>query len=242
MCPLQFKLQKEWRIPGEVPGAMQYGASIHRVLKMYFDAVRYRREITDEQIIEEFKKDLTKEKIQDPYQYGLYLTQGVQQLTDFLTSRRNVAQPEVLHTEEWFDVPLGDITLTGRVDRMDRTADGRVVVTDYKTGKPRSQEDADESLQLSIYALAVKEKWGYEIERLVFHNIEEDTPVSTYRTQAQMQEARLIVEDVAQCIGEGKFEAKPGFNCVFCAYRSLCPATEKRSYKISNEKKSRKKT
>jgi DNA helicase-2/ATP-dependent DNA helicase PcrA len=242
MCPLQYKLQKEWRIPGEVPGAMQYGASIHRVLKTYFDAVRYRREITDEQIIEQFKQDLTQAKIQDPYQYGLYLAQGVQQLTDFLASRRNVPQPEVLHTEEWFDVPLGDITLTGRVDRMDRTADGRVVVTDYKTGKPRSQEDADESLQLSIYALAVKEKWGYDIDRLVFHNIEEDTPVSTYRTHAQMHEARLIVEDVAQCIAEGKFEAKPGFNCVFCAYRSLCPATEKRSYKISTEKKSRKKT
>jgi len=148
----------------------------------------------------------------------------------------------VLHTEEWFDIPLGDITLTGRVDRMDRAADGRIVVTDYKTGKPRSQEDADESLQLSIYALAVKEKWGYEVERLVFHNIEENAPVSTYRNPTQVQEARLIVEDVARSIAEGSFEATPGFHCAFCAYRSLCPATEKRSYKTPVDKKPRKKT
>jgi DNA helicase-2/ATP-dependent DNA helicase PcrA len=241
-CPLQFKLEREWRIPGEVPGAMQYGASIHRVLKTYFDAVRYQREISDENIIEQFKQDLERAGIQDPYQYQLYLAQGMRQLSDFLASQRNGTQPEVLHTEEWFDVPLGDITLTGRVDRMDRTADGRVVVTDYKTGKPRSQEDADESLQLSIYALAVKEKWGYDIERLVFHNIEENAPVSTYRTPVQIQEARLIVEEVAQSIAEGKFEAKPGFTCAFCAYRSLCPATEKRSIKVLSEKKSRKKT
>ena len=241
-CPLQFKLDREWRIPRDVPGAMQYGASIHRVLKTYFDAVRYQREISDDQIIEEFKRDLTKEKIQDPYQYDLYLAQGVRQLTDFLAHRRGRPQPEVLHTEEWFDVPLGALTLTGRVDRMDRAADGRVVVTDYKTGKPRSQEDADESLQLSIYALAVKEKWGYEVERLVFHNIEEDAPVSTYRSALQIQEARSIVEEVAQKIGAGDFDAKPGRHCMFCAYQSLCPATEKCSYKVPAEKKPRKKT
>jgi putative RecB family exonuclease len=125
---------------------------------------------------------------------------------------------------------------------MDRMADGRIVVTDYKTGKPRSQEDADDSLQLSIYALAVKEKWGYEIDRLVFHNIEEDAPVSTYRNAAQIQEARLTIEEVAQNIADGNFAARPAFTCAFCAYRSLCPATEKRSYKIPAEQKSRKKT
>jgi len=241
-CPLQFKLEREWRIPGEVPGAMQYGASIHRVLRTYFDAVRYQREIADDQIIEQFKQDLTQAGIQDRYQFELYLEQGIQQLGDFLANRRGMPQPEVLHTEEWFDVPLGEITLTGRVDRMDRSADGRVVVTDYKTGKPRSQEDADESLQLSIYGLAVKEKWGYEVERLVFHNIEEDAPVSTYRNPTQIQEARLMVEDVAQNIAAGCFDAKPGFHCAFCAYRNLCPATEKRAYKLPVDKKSRKKT
>jgi len=139
-------------------------------------------------------------------------------------------------------VPVGEIRLTGRVDRMDRLPDGRVVVTDYKTGKPRSQEDADQSLQLSIYGLAVKEKWGYEVERLVFHNIEEDAPVSTYRSPTQIQEARLMVEDVAQNIAAGCFDAKPGFHCAFCAYRNLCPATEKRAYKLPADKKSRKKT
>jgi DNA helicase-2/ATP-dependent DNA helicase PcrA len=229
-CPLQFKLEREWRIPGEVPGAMQYGASIHRVLRTYFDAIRFGREISDEAVLEQFKQDLGQAGIQDPYQFQLYLEQGLRQLGEFLANRRKQPHPEVIHTEEWFDVPLGDVTLTGRVDRMDRTGDGRVVVTDYKTGKPRSQDDADESLQLSIYALAVKAKWGYEVERLVFHNIEEDAAVSTLRSAIQMQEARAEVEKVAQQIADGKFEANPGFYCNFCSYRNLCPATEKRSY------------
>ena len=237
-CPLQFKLSREWRVPSEIGGALQYGGAIHRVLKNYFDAVRYQREVPD--IVAQFKEALI--GIQDRYQYDLYLAQGIQQLTDFLSNRQEKPQPEVLHTEEWFEVRMGEVTLTGRIDRMDRSNDGRVIVTDYKTGKPRAQEDADESLQLSIYALAVKEKWGYEVDRLVFHNIEEDAPVSTYRNPAQLEEARFVVEDVAQRIAEGRFEAKTGFHCNFCSYRSLCPATEKRSYKTAAEKTSRKKT
>ncbi len=237
-CPLQFKLSREWRVPSEIGAALQYGGAIHRVLKNYFDAVRYQRETPD--IVAQFKEALI--GIPDRYQYDLYLTQGIQQLTDFLDHRRGKPQPQVLHTEEWFDVRMGEVTLTGRIDRMDRSGDGRVVVTDYKTGKPRAQEDADDSLQLSIYALAVKEKWGYDVQRLVFHNIEEDAPVSTCRDVRQLEEARMVIEDVSQKIGEGRFEAKTGYHCTFCSYRSLCPATEKRSYQIPANDHPHKKT
>jgi len=34
---------------------------------------------------------------------------------------------------------VGDATVMGRIDRMDRMGDGRIVVTDYKTGKPKSK-------------------------------------------------------------------------------------------------------
>ena len=46
------------------------------------------------------------------------------------------------------------------------------------------------------------------------------------------------VEEVARKIAAQEFDAKPGFYCTFCAYRSLCPATEKRLYTISVDKKS----
>ena len=237
-CPLQFKLSREWRVPSEIGAALQYGGAIHRVLKTYYDAVRYERDISDDEVIAQFKEALI--GIHDRYQYDLYLAQGIRQLTDFLNHRRGKSHLEVLHTEEWFEVRMGEVTLAGRIDRMDRCDNGRVIVTDYKTGKPRAQEDADESLQLSIYALAVKEKWGYEVDRLVFHNLEEDAPVATHRNSAQLEEARLVVEEVAQKIAEGCFEAKLGFHCNFCSYRSLCPATEKRSF--ASEQNSAQKT
>src|SRR5262249_3691329 len=65
-CPLQFKLERDWRIPADVPAAMQYGAAIHRVLRTYFDSIRMERPLTEDQLIELFRSDLQQSAIDDP--------------------------------------------------------------------------------------------------------------------------------------------------------------------------------
>jgi DNA helicase-2/ATP-dependent DNA helicase PcrA len=227
-CPLQFKLEREWKIPGEVPAAMQYGGVIHRVLLAFYDSVRALRPMADEDVLQYFRDELAAANIQDRYQHDLYHDQGLLQLQDFLSGFRRAPAPKVLHTEEFFDVKVGDIKVVGRIDRIDEAAGGGVIITDYKTGKAQSQEDSDESLQLSIYALAAREKWGYRADHLVLYNLEGNSPVVTGRNEFQLNEARGRVMQVAENIAAGKFDPKPGFYCRFCAYRNLCPATEKR--------------
>jgi len=226
-CPLQFKLEREWRIPGEVPAAMQYGATVHRVLRAYYDSVRFNRPLAEADLIAMFKDDLAAAHLQDRYQHELYERQGIDQLKDFFAACQRSAPPQVLHTEEGFEIKVGDCTVVGRIDRVDRMKDGTVTITDYKTGKPQSQEDADESLQLSIYALAAQQKWGYTVDRLTFYNLQENTSVATRRDAVKLDEVRHKVETVAAKIAEGKFAAKLGFYCAWCAYANICPAKEK---------------
>ncbi|MGH9510787.1 MAG: ATP-dependent helicase [Terriglobales bacterium] len=230
-CPLQFKLEREWRIPREVPAAMQYGAAIHRILRAYFDSVRFERPLPEGTLVELLIADLAQAGIEDRYQYDLYAQQGAEELHEFLEAYRRKRSPEVLHTEKSFEIRLGVGVVAGRIDRIDKAADNRVVIVDYKTGKPRSQEDADESLQLSIYALAAREKWGYEADHLEFYNLERNSAVVTRRSESQLLEAKMKVEEVATEIAAGNFEANPGFHCRFCSYRNLCPATETRIFK-----------
>jgi RecB family exonuclease len=232
-CPLQFKFEREWKLSREVQAAMQYGATMHRVLRAYYDSVRLGRKKTDEEMLQLFRDDLATTGIQDEYQRELYLKKGLQQLQDFLAGTRSTPAPEVLHTEEWFDVQIAGTKVAGRIDRMDRAADGSVNIVDYKTGKARSQEDADESLQLSIYAMAAFEKWGYHVGSLVFHNLEGNVPILSKRAEFQLAEARDRVLAAARGIAEGNFEPKPDFHCSFCAFRGLCPAREKRVPNLS---------
>ena len=226
-CPLQFKLEREWRIPSEVSAALQYGASMHRVLLTYYDSVRAGRTKSEAELVGLLIADLADAGFADHYQRELYEQKGTAELREFLASS-SPEPAEILHTEERFSVKIGPTNLVGRVDRIDRASGDGVVITDYKTGRPRSQEDADESLQLSIYALAAREKWGYHAERLVFHNLEENTRVSTQRSESQIDAAKARVEEIAEKIAAGKFDATTGMHCAWCAYRVLCPKTEKR--------------
>jgi DNA helicase-2/ATP-dependent DNA helicase PcrA len=227
-CPLQFKFEREWKLARQVHAAMQYGAAMHRVLRTYYDAVRLGRSKSDEELLQLFRDDLAASGIQDNYQRELYLKQGMEQLQDFLSGTRSAPAPEVMHTEEWFDVQIAGTKVAGRIDRIDRAADDSVHIVDYKTGKARSQEDADESLQLSIYAMAAREKWGYRADALVFHNLEGNVPIFSKRSEFQLERARERVLAVARGIAAGDFEPEPGFHCNFCAFRGLCPAQEKR--------------
>jgi DNA helicase-2/ATP-dependent DNA helicase PcrA len=227
-CGLQFKLERDWRMAAKPAAAMQYGAAIHRVLKTYFDSVNLGRSKTEDELIDLFRLDLAEAKIQEAYQQELYEQQGIAQLREFLASARTLPPAQVLSTEQSFEIRVGQTLVVGRIDRIDRRPDSSVVIVDYKTGKARDQEDADESLQLSLYAIAAKEKWGYTVGALSFYNLEENVPVITTRTEAQLLGARARVEDAAQGIAEGKFVAKTGIHCNFCAYRSLCPEKEKR--------------
>jgi DNA helicase II / ATP-dependent DNA helicase PcrA len=237
VCPLQFKLEREWRIPRDVPAAMQYGAAIHRVLRTYFDSVRMERTLSDEELIDLFRTDLGQLVIEDPYQRQLYHDQGVRQLRDFLAAVKRSPAPKVLHTEEHFEVRVGGATVAGRIDRIDDLGNGRVAIVDYKTGKPRAQEDADGSLQLSVYAIAAREKWGYQADRLVFYNLEENGAVTTVRGQLELEAAKAKLQDVASKIDAGQFDPKPGYHCRLCPYRNLCPATEKHVHSASPSKK-----
>lgn len=237
VCPLQFKLEREWRIPRDVPAAMQYGATMHRVLKTYYDSVQQERPLSQEELIDLFRSDFAQAVIDDPYQRELYEQQGIQQLRDFLEVALHKPSPKVLHTEEHFEIRVGKATVAGRIDRVDDLGNGAVAIIDYKTGKARAQEDADESLQLSVYAIAAQEKWGYQAERLVFYNLTENAAIATTRQRLQLEEARAKVEDVADRIAAGQFEAKPGYHCRLCPYRNLCPATEKPLYTVPTSKR-----
>jgi DNA helicase II / ATP-dependent DNA helicase PcrA len=235
MCPLQFKFEREWRLSRQRHAAVQYGAAMHRVLRTYYDSVRLGRSKTNQEILDLFHDDLLASGIQDDYQRDLYLKQGLAQLKELLEKIHSSPAPDVLHTEEWFEVQIAGTKVAGRIDRIDQLPDGSVAIVDYKTGKARSQEDADESLQLSIYAMAAQAKWGYRVSELAFQNLEGNVTIVSKRAEFELEQARERVQTVVRGIADENFKPKPDFHCTFCAFRSLCPAREKKAPSVTTK-------
>jgi ATP-dependent helicase/nuclease subunit B len=77
-------------------------------------------------------------------------------------NRRAEGRPLALRPEikgDWqFDAPAGPFTLRGRADRIERRADGKIAILDYKTGTPPTSRQVEEGLapQLPLEAAMVE--------------------------------------------------------------------------------------
>lgn len=227
-CPMKFKLQRDWKIPGEAAAAMQYGFAIHTVLKHYYDPAPHAAVMNIEDAVDAFRTEFAKGFIEDPVQRGMYEARGAEQLRVLLESSPR-GSAEVIATEHSFRFRMGGREIIGRIDRLDRLEDNVVRVIDYKTGAPKDRKFAEESLQLSIYAMAVAEM-GFAARELVLLNVQDNTNAVGYRTEKHLDNARAEIEEVAEGIASGAFDPRPGQHCRWCDYRQLCPATEQRVF------------
>ena len=102
----------------------------------------------------------------------MYVNEGREQLSRLLRSELAKPMGTVQKTEAWFRFEVGGTVVRGRMDRIDGLQGNEVAIVDYKTGKPMDQKAADDSLQLSIYAMASR-RMGKEPAKLVLVNLQE---------------------------------------------------------------------
>ncbi len=230
-CPLQFKLSRDWRLPAEPSAALQYGASMHRVLLHYYQSLQAGRPLALPALLQFFRDDLKKAGLEEDYQRALYEARGCRDLEAFVKAAESRPLPEVLHLEASVKFQLEGVTINGRLDRVDRLPDGRVRIVDYKTGKPKTQEIAASSLQLALYALAAASEWKYTVAESVFHNLQDGSLLPVSYSESDLDEVRARVQKAADGIRAGQFTAKVKSQvCAYCDFYGVCPQTEHRVY------------
>jgi CRISPR/Cas system-associated exonuclease Cas4 (RecB family) len=127
------------------------------------------------------------------------------------------------------------ILVTGRVDRID-IDDGEYVIVDYKTGRFGRHDDAiDESLPLSLYAIAVSAVLGRPVKRIAVEHLPTGRRAETRRDIDRLSGDWKALVDLADEMRslEAEFPPRPGPLCPWCDYLMICPEG-RASMRVSN--------
>jgi RecB family exonuclease len=126
------------------------------------------------------------------------------------------------------------VRVRGRLDRLERDSQGRLVVVDIKTGKsPVTKDEAQRHAQLAMYQLAIAEgllpQGGQPGGgRLVYlgrtsggRAAEREQDALTPESHAEW---RAKVRDAASATQGPQFVARVNDGCAHCPVRNMCPA------------------
>ncbi len=97
--------------------------------------------------------------------------------------------------ERGFSFRMGRHTVRGRVDRVDRLAEGGWELIDYKTGRPRTVAELREDVQLSLYAIGAREAWDLESAEQAYLYVLDDEKV---RVPTEEMDPDWITETVLE--------------------------------------------
>lgn len=227
-CPLKFKFSHLYHIPTGPQAALTFGNIMHQSVRQYFK-LRKDGKVNFDELSQFYLGSWKSAGFEDLYQEETYRKSGLDQLREFAERHNELPIADGLQMEVHFELPMGGVVLEGRIDQINplRPHNPRLVqLVDYKTGRPRSQKDADKSLQLSVYALAARDQMGLEPEGLVFYNLTNNQPVASVRTQKELDAVQQKILAVAEEIRRMIFSPTPGFACRYCEFVPLCPAHE----------------
>jgi DNA helicase-2/ATP-dependent DNA helicase PcrA len=226
-CPQRYLFGYLWSLREGPKAAMSFGAVMHTTIKRFVEQLRKGVKLPFDEVQRIFETEWSSKGFEDAYQEEEYKKDGVEQLRAFHEGMM-AELPQALAQEKAFELPLdNNVIIKGRIDQINSLGNKRdVEIVDYKTGRPRKDADAKKDLQLSLYALAVREILELEPARLVFHYLQNNQRQETTRDAKQLDEAQKIVQEAAADIRAGEFPSKRGFICRNCAYRPICPAHE----------------
>ena len=126
-----------------------------------------------------------------------------------------------LMLEAWVEAEITPgLILQGRIDRVDKEADGSLHIIDYKTGNVPQHTDW---LQLYLYALIVSRKLPYSVHRVSFHYLSSGISQTAELNAEQLEQAAWDLLVIAGEIRREKaYRRTPGQACQRCDFTPIC--------------------
>ena len=239
-CPLKYKFKYIDKIKEEPKFYFAFGSAIHKALEFMY-SVKAPPYPTVEEVCEAFRREWnlksylekgyrTQQRSDDDFQKGLLMLKAY-----YEHNRARLAPPFLL--EYSTDVEVDGLLVRIIADKIEYRGGGRLLVTDYKTGKDVKREPAQLYMYQKIVELdpRLREKIaenygervpGVRIDRMLYYHVPSNKEYSFERADdREIGGFWERVLGVAESIRGLKFDPTPGERaCAWCDYKSLCPS------------------
>ena len=243
-CPYQYYLSFILKIPVTGKAVFSYGKTMHSTLQKFFDLIKKSGDIRQDDLFnkkDKDKKELPSEKelmdiyktswIDDWYeskeQKQRYKKQGEKSLKNLYQQlKENI--PQVIELEKGFNFKIKEYLIRGVIDRVDHVGDNKVEIVDYKTGRAKTEKTVEKD-QLLMYQMATKETFNWDIDKLTFYYLDNNTQVSFLGTDEEIDKQKEKMLELILQIKTKNFNATPSkFKCQYCDFKNIC------SFKLSS--------
>lgn len=223
-CPLKFKYSYVLNIPMPQKSFFQLGTDVHAVFEK-ISKLKMQGEVPDmvkarEMLDATWNPHAFDSRTQEQQEYS-----KMKKMLDFWMDFEQNNPNETVEVEKEFEIKLDGAKFRGYIDRLDRTPEREFIVIDYKTGTTNlSKNKLKEDIQIALYCMAVKEKYG-KLPVQAGHMYVHPDIAELRLVDGSEEGVEAVVGRIKKIVGrimKEDFEVKEEPNCRFCDYKGIC--------------------
>jgi putative RecB family exonuclease len=229
-CPRQYYFGYIARLPRRARSYFSFGTSLHGALQEFHEQGGAETQQVGD-LLGQLQTSWVDAGYASAEDQAARLELGQQMLVSYFEAEtmRHAAEEkpaETLFVEKTLTAPANGYSLTGRIDRIDRRADGLLEVVDYKSGSylPDAEELA-EDLAIAIYQLLVARAFESPAVLGTIYNLKLNQGISLLRDEPALAQVADEVDQVFHTLSaDTTYIPTPGPACRHCDYARYCPA------------------
>lgn len=233
-CPLAFRFASIERLPEPPATYTTKGSLVHRALELLFVHPNAQRtlataEVAFQQAVAEYRVDpeftmlgLEAAAADEFFADAWVLVQQYFDMED-PTSIRDIG------LELRLEAQVGSLALRGIIDRLELDADGRLVVTDYKTGRAPGANYEQKSLAgVHFYSFLCQEVLGQRPAAIRLMYLRSGQVITATPSEQSVKflttRTTAVWKAVEKACLTGDFRPKEGPLCKSCSFQPWCPS------------------
>jgi putative RecB family exonuclease len=233
-CPMAFRFASIEKLPEQPAEHSTKGSAVHRVLEWLFTYAPAQR--TSATALDCLARTRA-EYLHDPefVLLDLSTTQAdafwadVEVLVDNYFGMEDPTAIRDIGLELRLEATVGDLTLRGIIDRLELNDDGRLVVTDYKTGRsPGLHYEQSKLSGVHFYSFLCEQLFGQRPAaiRLMYLRSGEVITATPSAQSVRFITTRTtaVWKAVEKACITGDFRPRQGPLCGSCSFQTWCPA------------------